>query len=168
MSLEDIVDSQGFVQSQHATAQDQRTKQRILDGQICFHESIWGPLRDGAYPRIIYCFHCSTNRIFQINDQSPDYLWICSQDPRLAPSCPGPTGSCNCVHCAQELVDLYGPRRVGSSVSRTDPSTLRVIQFVILCFYSLVVRFSVALDLYSAFKFRGIQLQQFASNSNQN
>lgn len=139
MSLEDIVDSQGFVQSQHATAQDQRTKQRILDGQICFHESIWGPLRDGAYPGIIYCFHCSTNRIFQINDQSPDYLWICSQDPRLAPSCPGPTGSCNCVHCAQELVDLYGPRRVGSSVSRADPSTLRVIQFVILSVFILLL-----------------------------
>ncbi|KAG1828351.1 kinase-like protein [Suillus variegatus] len=46
ISLEDIVDSQGFVQSQHATAQDERTKQRILDGQICFHEPIWGSLRD--------------------------------------------------------------------------------------------------------------------------
>jgi hypothetical protein len=47
------VDSQGFVQSQHATAQDERTKQRILDGQICFHEPIWGPLRDGACPGLL-------------------------------------------------------------------------------------------------------------------
>ncbi|KAG2075102.1 kinase-like protein [Suillus decipiens] len=45
-SLENIVDSQGFVQSQYATVQDERTKRRILDGQICFHEPIWGPLRD--------------------------------------------------------------------------------------------------------------------------
>jgi hypothetical protein len=50
------VDSQGFVQSQLATAQDERTKQRILDGQICFHESIWGPLRDGAYPGLHIAF----------------------------------------------------------------------------------------------------------------
>lgn len=68
VSFEDIVDSQGFVQSQHATAQDERTKQRILDGQVYFHESIWGPLRDGAYPGITYCFQSSTNRVFRIND----------------------------------------------------------------------------------------------------
>lgn len=47
------MDSQGFVQSQHATAQDERTKQRILDGQICFHEPIWGSLRDGACLRLL-------------------------------------------------------------------------------------------------------------------
>ncbi|KAG2154650.1 kinase-like protein [Suillus clintonianus] len=46
VSLDDIVDSQGFVLSQHVTSQDERTKQRILDGKICFHEPIWGPLRD--------------------------------------------------------------------------------------------------------------------------
>ncbi|OJA16249.1 hypothetical protein AZE42_00042 [Rhizopogon vesiculosus] len=40
VSLDDM-DSQGFVLSQRATAQDERTKQRILDGQICFHEPIW-------------------------------------------------------------------------------------------------------------------------------
>ncbi|KAH7914798.1 kinase-like protein [Hygrophoropsis aurantiaca] len=43
-TMSDLVDSQGFLQSQHSITQDEKIKRRIVDGQIYFCEPVWKPL----------------------------------------------------------------------------------------------------------------------------
>lgn len=53
-SISEEVGSQGLGTgwSQDSHIRDERTKQRILEGNVTFCEVIWAPLKDGAYMQI--------------------------------------------------------------------------------------------------------------------